>query len=1069
MSSVLLVEWDIRDPDTNQIDTQYYATEPGYRTGDGDVPENKFYEPRVSNPGTVGRYIFGDGRTGGGSSAPTGSIKLKNADGGLDRFVYEDWGMDGADVRIYIGDTTMARSAFTLITTLVSEQGEGQIEVSGRDSSLSFDILIKDPMALFDKPFQTSKFAGTNVGPVGFEGTAADLKGTVKPAGYGDYFNASAKLANASLLIFQYSDRQTQAVAAVYDNGVALSNSGDVATEASLISQSVSSGAFITCLSMSLLKLGADPAGLITVDVSSGGSAVASGDAAKFNNQETATFNGKVSPVNAQRVLGSFWINPSSYAVNDGTYAMPIMGSDPDRFFVFLGADSMSVTAKRKRLIFRLGGSTDNLLTASTIPLSTWTHVAYAFDIPSQVFQVAVNGSLQTFVSASGMASLPSASRTLGMNGTSTRAFSIGGNYVPSSTENKLRGCLAEVYVAPNQWGDLSDPVVVRNFRTVSGYPAELGNNGQAPTGVIPAIYVKGYGSQFATNLGAAASGGFTATSLPTQCADSPYAPASAASFIAATAGNILQQIAQQRAGLTSIDIATADFTALDLACPQTLGVYVDGERQIRDVMDDIANSVGAFYTFTRDRKLSAGKLSLPGGTPTFYFENTTKRRILRLKSLRTTDEGKGTPAYSVIVKYYKNYTEQTTGVAGSVTAERRAFLAQEWRQINVPDNTVKQRHPESPELTFESLISDEVEAQAFHDDRLNIYSHKRMRFLIEVFMDPDVAQIELGDVVRVTYNRFGLDDGRDFIVIGINMRLDRNIVEFDLWGGVKNAISGSAAGSATVSGDLADYLPSLMSGWWRADSVTFSSGVSVQRLSDLTGGGGHFDQATVSKQPTWTASDPLINNKPYISFDGVNDEMEGLTSSSLLVSGNAAAIYIVARWDDIPTEGGDSDGTVITFGDLIRVCARAGSPPEAVFDRYAGPPTSDYDSALSDIALDSWYMIEAITDGVTVDLTVAGMPPVSVPATAALGGTLSSPPNLGTSFPSIQVFSDIDLAEVIAIKSTLSSGDRAAVRAYLADRYGISWDLPRRNRTIQGGANRTVQGGAIREVLDQS
>ena len=56
---------------------------------------------------------------------------------------------------------------------------------------------------------------------------------------------------------------------------------------------------------------------------------------------------------------------------------------------------------------------------------------------------------------------------------------------------------------------------------------------------------------------------------------------------------------------------------------------------------------------------------------------------------------------------------------------------------------------------------------------------------------------------------------------------------------------------------------------WLRADSLNLEDGDSVNTWEDESGGGRNFTQSTVSKKPTFVASDATFNNKPCLSFDG--------------------------------------------------------------------------------------------------------------------------------------------------------------------------------------------------------
>ncbi len=89
----------------------------------------------------------------------------------------------------------------------------------------------------------------------------------------------------------------------------------------------------------------------------------------------------------------------------------------------------------------------------------------------------------------------------------------------PDGTE-KLTACLADVWIAPDQYIDLSVTANRRKFIDASGNPVDLGSNGAVPTGIIPRMFFSGATAGWETNLGGG--GGFTKIGALTDCASDP-------------------------------------------------------------------------------------------------------------------------------------------------------------------------------------------------------------------------------------------------------------------------------------------------------------------------------------------------------------------------------------------------------------------------------------------------------------------------------------------------------------------------------------------------------------------
>jgi len=65
------------------------------------------------------------------------------------------------------------------------------------------------------------------------------------------------------------------------------------------------------------------------------------------------------------------------------------------------------------------------------------------------------------------------------------------------------------------------------------------------------------------------------------------------------------------------------------------------------------------------------------------------------------------------------------------------------------------------------------------------------------------------------------------------------------------------------------------------AEDVTLN-GTFVQNLNDQSGIGNHAQQFTIGQQPLYINSDSLINNRPFIRYDGSNDFIEILDHASI-------------------------------------------------------------------------------------------------------------------------------------------------------------------------------------------
>lgn len=262
---IYLVEFEAMNA-AGAIVTERFATD-GYVTSPTDTPANVYFEERVVNPGNFERSMFGTGRTSGDAEVGYGVIELANGDDGtganLD--VLATYAVDGRPLRIFGIDTVGSPWASR---TVIFNGTMDQIEVTWSTAT----IRIRDRLAELRKPIQDLKYAGTTIagGMNEAEGKADDLKDRLKPMLWGTARNIPAVLANAFDRIYQVSSGALFGIQAVRDRGVPLTFGTNHATITALRTATIAGGQYHTCLALGLLRVGARPAGDLTVDATEG-------------------------------------------------------------------------------------------------------------------------------------------------------------------------------------------------------------------------------------------------------------------------------------------------------------------------------------------------------------------------------------------------------------------------------------------------------------------------------------------------------------------------------------------------------------------------------------------------------------------------------------------------------------------------------------------------------------------------------------------------------------------------------------------------------------------------------
>lgn len=251
------------------------------------------------------------------------------------------------------------------------------------------------------------------------------------------------------------------------------------------------------------------------------------------------------------------------------------------------------------------------------------------------------------------------------------------------------------------------------------------------------------------------------------------------ANAAARTAAQILKSLGLA-SGLSAGEISSSDVTDLDTANSNVLGIYLRDEITFQVAMDEIANSVGAYYGFDSSGILRMGRLLTPTGTASldlgeFRIYNTIERRVPR---------DTGIPTWSYKVNHTKVYTPQTSDIAGAVTAATRAYLAEAFRSVVAEDSAIKTQWQLSPQESRDTLLTSASDASTEASRLLALYKVKRSVYdvpiAISVFTE---TTLKLMDVVSLTVPRFGMGGGQLFRLIGYRIELQTNTVILQLWG----------------------------------------------------------------------------------------------------------------------------------------------------------------------------------------------------------------------------------------------------------------------------------------------
>lgn len=234
---------------------------------------------------------------------------------------------------------------------------------------------------------------------------------------------------------------------------------------------------------------------------------------------------------------------------------------------------------------------------------------------------------------------------------------------------------------------------------------------------------------------------------------------------------------------------------ALAAACPQVIHLYDPDGSKGRDLMDEAAAAVWAWYCPSLLGVLRFGRVEEPTGEP--YMD---LRPSFAVNLRRVENDLAGAPWPLVSMKWGRNYTPMTGLTLASLTADpdRKAWLEQEWRTVHSsddgePDPDLAASYPWASAEEFTANLAYESDAKAETLRRFNYRKNVRGGYIAEIHRTPgpgprpyweqQLDGLDIGHVVRLFHHRFGLAGGRKCYVSGIRNVEEENYMEVTLNG----------------------------------------------------------------------------------------------------------------------------------------------------------------------------------------------------------------------------------------------------------------------------------------------
>ena len=251
---------------------------------------------------------------------------------------------------------------------------------------------------------------------------------------------------------------------------------------------------------------------------------------------------------------------------------------------------------------------------------------------------------------------------------------------------------------------------------------------------------------------------------------------------------------------------------------------------------------------------------------------------------------------------------------------------------------------------------------------------------------------------------------------------------------------SGERPGPNSVAG---------LTGWWRSEFGVYSDAGTtlavdndtVQQWNDFSGNSYTMSQATSTNRPTFKTN--IVEGKPVVRFDGADNYMQGVDAvPNTLWAVNGATMMVAAFVHAVTTANAtaylnDSLWTDRRAAGGVRRAHALTTAPTATAFSYDGSEDAAAESATVTAA---WLSFTYMHDGINVYSGVSDTRTASM--TSAASGSTTALADRHLIFGAntdLSIFTQVDIAEIVAFNVALTEANRQIVERYFAAKYGIT------------------------------
>lgn len=241
------------------------------------------------------------------------------------------------------------------------------------------------------------------------------------------------------------------------------------------------------------------------------------------------------------------------------------------------------------------------------------------------------------------------------------------------------------------------------------------------------------------------------------------------------TACNIVELILRNYAGFSAGDVDSTSLTVLNSAAAYDCGLYVVNDNYTMiEAINSLLKSIGGFWLINRLGVFSVGRLQTPTTSANTLLNDEIEEFGLTVRKIIP-------PETSVRLGYKKNWTDQSSGLASSVTIDNKALYSTSYSVSTATDLTILANYPDAKSgVDVETYLVNKADADTESTRRLNLVKIQRQTY--EVFALTASFSFNIGDMLDITYNGFGFSNSKSVIITSVSEKIGAGSSILEVW-----------------------------------------------------------------------------------------------------------------------------------------------------------------------------------------------------------------------------------------------------------------------------------------------